>query len=480
MTALMISRFSQDIQLMDKQLPSALQTIVTQICKLFAQIILLFFAQKWLAVSLPACMLVVYIVQKVYLRTSRQLRFLELEARAGVFSSFLESIEGLETIRSFGWSDIVIQDNISSLDHAQRPEYLLLCLQRWLNIVLDLLAAAVATSVVAIAVVYQDRVSGAQVGIALNIMLVANTTLLKLVENWTTLEISLGAIARLKSLEESTPVEGGEVGGLVPEESWPERGEVEFKNVTASYGSDSVALRNLNLTIKAGQKVIICGRTGSGKSTILLTLLRLLELQSGSITLDGIDIKTTNLDVLRERCFITVPQDPLLLSNESLRFNLDPSCTLPNEILISALEKTQLWAHFLQAASTAATNIHLESNPHPHPILDANLSLLPSLSTGQTQLLALCRALVKAKSRQCIGRKPMVLLDEVTASLDPGMEELISGVVEEGFVEKGFTVVCVAHRREVWIKGVREGRGRVVVVGEGGIKEGWEGEERDD
>jgi ATP-binding cassette subfamily C (CFTR/MRP) protein 1 len=122
------------------------------------------------------------------------------------------------------------------LDHAQRPEYLLLCLQRWLNIVLDLLAAAVATSVVAIAVAYRDRVSGAQVGIALNIMLVANTTLLKLVENWTTLEISLGAIARLKSLEERTPAEGSEVGGLELEESWPERGEVELKNITASYG----------------------------------------------------------------------------------------------------------------------------------------------------------------------------------------------------------------------------------------------------
>jgi ATP-binding cassette subfamily C (CFTR/MRP) protein 1 len=107
---LKISRFSQDIQLIDKQLPSALQSVVTrknriscskivlriltpaEIFKLFMQIILLFVAQKWLALSLPACMLVVYVVQKVYLRTSRQLRFLELEARAGVFSSFLESV----------------------------------------------------------------------------------------------------------------------------------------------------------------------------------------------------------------------------------------------------------------------------------------------------------------------------------------------------------------------------------------------------
>lgn len=129
----------------------------------------------------------------------------------------------------------MIQDTITSLDNAQRPEYLLLCLQRWLNIVLDLLAAAVATSVVAIAVAYRDRVSGAQVGIALNIMLVANTTLLKLVENWTTLEISLGAIARLKTLEQRTPIERGEACYLEPAESWPSMGDIEFKNITASY-----------------------------------------------------------------------------------------------------------------------------------------------------------------------------------------------------------------------------------------------------
>lgn len=115
----MISRFSQDIQLIDKQLPDALQTIVTrknrisysnivviiltaaEIFKLSMQIIVLFVAQKWLVVSLPVCMLVVYVVQKVYLCTSRQLRFLELEARAGIFSSFLESVCILSRRQSF-------------------------------------------------------------------------------------------------------------------------------------------------------------------------------------------------------------------------------------------------------------------------------------------------------------------------------------------------------------------------------------------
>lgn len=111
-----------------------------------------------------------------------------------------------------------------------------MCLQRWLNIVLDLLDAAVATSVVAIAVAFRGHVSGAQVGIALNIMLVANTTLLKLVESWTTLEISLGAIAPLKTLEKMTPFEGGKTWNLEPDESWPSRGHVQFKSIPASYG----------------------------------------------------------------------------------------------------------------------------------------------------------------------------------------------------------------------------------------------------
>lgn len=144
-------------------------------------------------------------------------------------------IEGLETIRSFRWSSAVIQENILSVNNSQRPEFLLLCLQRWLNIVLDLFTAAVATSVITTALVFREHVSGAQVGIALNIMLVANTTLLKLVESWNTLETSLGAIARVKTLEETTPVEGTKAEGLEPPENWPSRGNIEFKNISASY-----------------------------------------------------------------------------------------------------------------------------------------------------------------------------------------------------------------------------------------------------
>ncbi|KAF7162579.1 hypothetical protein CNMCM5623_007825 [Aspergillus felis] len=470
-----LSRFSQDIQLIDKQLPSALQTVLTQIFKLLMQIILLCMAEKWLAVSLPACMLLVYVVQRVYLRTSRQLRFLELESRAGVFLSFLECIEGLETIRSFGWSRAAIQDNIRSIDNSQRPEFLRLCLQRWLNLVLDLLGAAVATSVVAVAVAFRGRVSGGQVGIALNIMLVANSTLLKLVENWTTLETSLGAIARLETLEETTAVEGGRAWNLEPPENWPSRGHIEFKNLTiAPSRPGSVALRNLSLDVTAGQKLIVCGRTGSGKSTLLLLLLRLLELESGQIELDGIDIRHVRLELLRRRCFVAVSQEPLVLPNETLRFNLDPDASMPDDVLVAALKKTGLWSHFFEghtySGGEPAAALNISGSGH-HPILDQKVSLFRKLSAGQSQLFALCRALVKASSLRGSGVKPVILLDEVTSSLDPVTETTIHRIIDDEFTGKGHTVIIVAHRLGLLEKHIKTGRDAMATMADGQLEQ---------
>ncbi|KAI1427713.1 putative ABC transporter [Xylaria sp. FL1777] len=469
-----LNRFSQDIQIIDKQLPMTFQSVLVQILKLLMQVIVLCMAEKWLAVSLPACAVLVYIVQKVYLRTSRQLRFLELQSQAGVFSNFLESIEGLETIRSFGWFEAVVQNNVKCVDNFQRAGYLFLCLQRWLNIVLDLLSAAVATSVIAIAVSLRGTVSGAQVGIALNIMLLANTTLLKLVDNWTMLETSLGAIARLKSLETSTPAEGQEGRGLQPAKNWPCEGRVEFRDITASYQSDSMALRRVSLSIPAGQKLVVCGRTGSGKSTLLLTLLQLLESKSGKIEVDGIDIREVPLDLLRRRCFVAVSQDPLILPNETLRFNLDPDASVSDHAVVEILIKAGLWTHFrsgkthLEKETATAMRI---SGFNELPILDLKMSLLPELSVGQCQLLALCRALIKVTSLRYSGAKPVILLDEVTSSLDSETESIIYRIIDDELTQKGHTVIVVTHRLSALQEYTVVGRDAVALMEDGRLLE---------
>ncbi len=110
-----------------------------------------------------------------------------------------------------------------------------MCLQRWLNLVLDMLAAIVVIGIIAGAVTFRGQLNGGKVGVALNIILVANTTLLRLIESWTNLEISLGAIARLQALESMTPSEIDKNAIFDAPRGWPIHGRVEFRKVTAAY-----------------------------------------------------------------------------------------------------------------------------------------------------------------------------------------------------------------------------------------------------
>ena len=121
-----------------------------------------------MSITIPFLIIVIFILQHIYLRTSRQLRLLDLESRSPLYSHFLESINGLATIRAFGWQKISIDKNKELLDLSQRPHYLLYCIQRWLNLVLDLIVAAEAVVVVAFAVGLRTSTSAGLLGVSLN------------------------------------------------------------------------------------------------------------------------------------------------------------------------------------------------------------------------------------------------------------------------------------------------------------------------
>lgn len=472
-TGSILNRFGSDLQLVDKALASALAALSAQIFKLLMQAALLLLSQPLIALILPPTILVVYIVQKIYLRTSRQLRVLELSSRAAVLSSFTETVAGAPTIRAFEWQPLTAQHASRVLDGSQRPLYLLMCLQRWLNIVLDLLIAAVAVGVVTASVRLRGSTTGGEVGVALSMILVANTTLLKLVTNWADLEMSLGAVARLRNVERETAREEQLARGTqgLPDH-WPGRGAITFSEVTASYkaASTALALKNLALTVEAGQWVVVCGRTGSGKSSLLLSLLRLLDTTAGTIAIDGVDIATLSRATIRETVFITVAQEAFFLPQGSLGFNLDPEGRAETEVIVDALKKTGLWEQFCSG------NREGEGD---EVVLSMSLSSLPSLSTGQTQLLALTRALIRRRVLTNTSLdvytdtppiKPIILLDEVTSSLDPVTEGKIYSVIREVFVDGGHTVLMVTHKL-AGIKGrLRNGQDIVVWMSDGAVE----------
>ena len=173
-------------------------------------------------------------LQKFYLRTSRQLRFLDLEAKSPLYTHFTETLNGLHTIRAFGWEAEYQQEHSKRLDASQTPYYLLYCIRRWLNLVLDLLVAGIAIVLVTISVQSHWAVSSGAIGVALNNVLGFNMSLSGLINSWTTLETSLGAISRLKSFEQETKCEDQPMENVQPPAHWPKSGSIDFRDVSSS------------------------------------------------------------------------------------------------------------------------------------------------------------------------------------------------------------------------------------------------------
>ena len=171
----------------------------------------------------------------------------------------------------------------------------------------------------------------------------------------------------------------------------------------------------------------------------------------GTIQIDGLDIAQISRTVTRDRAFIAIPQDPAMMPFASLRCNIDPTETVSDDLLVRALKKVMVWQHI-----TSQDTVR-----NPAEVLDAPMSALPVLSSGQAQLLALARALAKREVAK--QRKPIIVLDEATSSLDPESESLIHDVVDEEFVGNCYTVIMVTHRPALLVKRMREQDAAVVM-----------------
>jgi ATP-binding cassette subfamily C (CFTR/MRP) protein 1 len=140
-----------------------------------------------------------------------------------------------------------------------------------------------------------------------------------LVVAWTQLETSMGAIARMKEFIEDTPEE--EQGQVHPPSDWMSKGDISITNLEASYSDTAPStIKNINLDIKHGQKIAICGRTGSGKSSLASAVFGLLHISSGTLKIDGVDITTVSQELLRSK-MIALPQDPYFTTG-TVRENL--------------------------------------------------------------------------------------------------------------------------------------------------------------
>lgn len=202
----------------------------------------------------------------------------------------------------------------------------------------------------------------------------------------------------------------------------PPPGQLNLKNLTVTYHVDmEPVLKNITVSVPAGAKVGICGRTGSGKSSTLLALLRLNIVTSGDILLDGDSLLRMSLEDARAQ-ISSIPQEPHLFSG-TIRFNVDPFGVYSDE---------EIWA----ALDSACIKSYIASDP-------AGLDMMvdeggKNFSVGQRQLISMSRAIL----RQC----PVVLMDEVTASIDYDTDRAIQRTIRTSPALCNSTIITVAHR----------------------------------
>ncbi|KAI8290986.1 ABC transporter [Colletotrichum sp. SAR11_57] len=388
-TGSITNRFSQDLNLVDMTLPSNAINFFTNSCACVIKLIILCVLGKYLASSIPLLVAVLFFVQRYYLRTSRQVRLLDIEAKAPMYTHFLETLKGVATIRAYGWESNFEAQASALLNRSQKPHYMLACIQQWLALVLDLVVGALALIVVAMATSLTDKFTPGAVGVAMVLVLGFNSDLAVTIKNWTALETSIGAVSRIREFANETPSEERELGSNgFPPAGWPLKGAIKFENVTAGYSADTTAtLKNLSLDISPGQRIAVT---------------------DGRIFIDGIDLSTLGRSEVRSHINV-IPQEPFFMPG-TVRFNLDPHSRASSEGIKTALDKVGLLGRIGMAGG-----------------LDAELEA-DGFSMGERQLLALARAI--------ISKSQILVLDEATSSVDQETESMMQSIIDREFSEQ--------------------------------------------
>ncbi|RYC61174.1 hypothetical protein CHU98_g5032 [Xylaria longipes] len=470
-----VNRFSRDITSLDTALVGMLRMTIENAIRLCFQSFAVSTVLPVFMFPVLACCVAGIVAGEIYTRTAVAVKRLVSSAQSPVFAHFADSLAGLSVIRAragmpetFGNQ---LAEKLRVLERAFEAQF---NCNRWVALRIDMMTTLVTVAAGVIAVSKAGVVAAGIVGFSLSNATTLNTLIVVLVRAMNEVEVELQSYHRVKEYAAVEPEEKpNEYRGqdaysddpdVVLPKDWPRSGEIEFRNVTIKYDPEGPEiLKNINLKFKAGQRVAVVGRTGSGKSTLVLSLLRFTNIVSGQIFFDGIDITSFPRKRLREALTI-IPQEAVLF-NGDVGSNLDPTNRIPKEIVSKALEYCSRIASF-QFHRDEGNATHVDGNGSP----DTNgpgiaLSTVvkakgENFSHGQRQVLSLCRALVR--------KSKLMLLDEATASMDYETDQGIQEVLRKELNENGGdrTLVTIAHRLKTIID-----YDRVVVMGAGSVLE---------
>ncbi|XP_021840002.2 ABC transporter C family member 10 [Spinacia oleracea] len=417
-----LSRISSDLSIVDLDIAYSFQAAFGGSTFVYAYLgVLCVITWQVLFVTIPVIYFAIRL-QRYYFSTAKELMRLNGTTKSMVANHLAESVAGAVTIRAFQEEERFFAKNLNLIDRNATPFFHNFAATEWLIQRIETLSAIVlAAAALCMVLLPPGTLSSGFVGMALSYGLGINTMMVYSIQQQCTLANYIVSVERLNQYM-YIPSEAPEVihDSRPPQQNWPLVGKVEICNLQIRYRPDApLVLKGISCVFEGGDKIGIVGRTGSGKTTLIGALFRLVEPVGGTIIVDGINICLIGLHDLRSRLGI-IPQDPTLFDG-SVRFNLDPLCQHSDGEIWEVLGKCQL-KEAVQKKEEGLNSFVMEDGIN--------------WSMGQRQLFCLGRALLR--------RSKVLVLDEATASIDSATDTILQRTIRTEFA--GCTVITVAHR----------------------------------
>ncbi|KAI6025090.1 hypothetical protein PISMIDRAFT_27312 [Pisolithus microcarpus 441] len=443
-----MNRFAKDIDSIDNLIGDALRMLSATTSQILGAIILISVVLPWFSIVVFVVLVIYCYVAIFYRASARELKDLckvctdpipDAILRGSLYAHFSETLSGLTTIRAYGEVDRFKNENHELVDIENRAYWLTVTNQRWLGIRLDLLGVTLTFTVALLAVGTRFSISPGQTGVVLSYVLGVQQSFAWAVRQFADVENNMNSVERVVHYADEVDQEAPhDVDNVTIPENWPSEGRIVMNDVVMKYRPElPPVLKGLNMTIIPREKIGIVGRTGAGKSSVMTALFRIVELSSGSVGIDGVNIADVGLSRLRKSLSI-IPQDAFLFSG-TFRTNLDPFGLHDDARLWDALKRAYLVDSSRELQSNP-TQVERSNDTLAHGTrftLDSPIDEDGSnLSIGQRSLVSLARALVNDTK--------ILILDEATASVDYETDRKIQDTIATEFRDR--TILCIAHR----------------------------------
>jgi len=441
-----LNRFSADVGSNDDLLPQTLFDFLVIFFMALGTVVTTAVILPFTIIALPPLMYYFLYLRRVFVTSTRELKRLEGLSRSPIFAMLSESLSGMATIRANDSIDYFNKKFESAHDSHTKTFFYYMACSRWVGFRMDSIVFLLLCLVSFLSVLMHEKgwfdidppLFGLSISLLVQLAGIFQWCFRQSAEVVNQM-VSVERVLGFGKLEPEAPLIL-EADKLI-DSSWPNKGAIEVNNISIRYRPTlPLALNKVSFSIPGGSRVGVVGRTGSGKSTIVQTLFRLLESDNGSICIDGIDISQVGLHRLRTKISV-IPQVPTLFSGCTVRENLD-----------------LFGLHTEEAIQKALDDVHLSEAISKLP--EGKNSLVSeggsNFSVGQRQLLCLARAI--------LSKNKLLVLDEATASVDRRTDQLLHQSLHRSFSKA--TIIAIAHRLDTVID-----YDYILVLGEGKLIE---------